>query len=86
MTMRALRTASIRSRRNKIEFLVNVLGVLRVQHAQAIRIVMPGVTMRNASEKVVEFGRRALFTACQAMIIAMTVVLPAPVAILQARR
>ena len=48
-------------------------------------IVMPGVTIRKAREKSFE-SLRAAFTACQAISMAMTVVLPLPVAIFMARR
>src|ERR1700704_967751 len=47
---------------------------------------MPGVTIRNAREKRSEPGVRTALSVCQAMIIAMTVVLPAPVAIFKAMR
>ena len=46
---------------------------------------MPGVTIRKAREKSFE-SLRAAFTACQAISMAMTVVLPLPVAIFRARR
>src|SRR5262245_25867168 len=49
-------------------------------------MVMPGVTMRKASVKVLELGRLALLMACHAISIAITVVLPAPVASFMARR
>lgn len=48
-------------------------------------MVMPGVMIRNAREKSFE-SLRAAFTACQAISIAMTVVLPLPVAIFIATR
>ena len=50
------------------------------------RMVMPGVTIRNASEKRASCGLASLLSACQAMSIAMTTVLPEPVAILNAMR
>ena len=46
-------------------------------------MVMPGVTTRNVSEKRASCVLASLFSACQAISIAMTTVLPAPVAILQ---
>ncbi len=49
-------------------------------------MVMPGVTMRNASLKRASCGFASLLSACQAMSIAMTTVLPQPVAILKAMR
>ena len=49
-------------------------------------MVMPGVTMRNAFENLSDPGARTALSVCHAMSIAMTVVLPAPVAILSARR
>ena len=39
-------------------------------------MVMPGVTIRNASEKRASCGLASLFSVCQAMSIAMTTVLP----------
>jgi hypothetical protein len=50
------------------------------------RMVMPGATIRKPRENVLLLGCRAALTACHAMSIAMTVVLPAPVASLSARR
>ena len=47
---------------------------------------MPGVTTRNPRVNRRLLGRRTALIVCQAMIIAMTVVLPAPVANLRARR
>ena len=47
---------------------------------------MPGVTTRKASVKRASCGLASLLSACQAMSIAMTTVLPAPVAILSAMR
>ncbi len=47
---------------------------------------MPGATIRKPREKVLLFGWRTALTVCQAISIAMTVVLPAPVASLSARR
>src|SRR5271157_5864996 len=44
-------------------------------------MVMPGVTTRNVSENRLSFGLAILFKACQAMSMAMTTVLPEPVAI-----
>ena len=61
-------------------------GSLRMSTRKRSLIVMPGVTMRKASENPWSPGRRARLTACQAMIIPITVVLPEPVAILQASR
>ena len=49
-------------------------------------IVMPGVTTRKPRVKRLLLGRRTALTVCQAMTMAMTVVLPAPVASLGARR
>ena len=46
---------------------------------------MPGVMIRKAREKSFE-SLRAAFTACQAISMAITVVLPLPVAIFMARR
>ena len=40
-------------------------------------MVMPGVTIRKASEKRASWGLASLFRVCQAMSIAMTTVLPA---------
>jgi len=48
-------------------------------------MVMPGVTIRKAREKSLESLRPA-FTACPAINIAITVVLPLPVAIFMANR
>jgi len=45
---------------------------------------MPGVTIRNVSEKRLICGLASLFSACQAMSIPMTTVFPEPVAILKA--
>jgi hypothetical protein len=49
-------------------------------------MVMPGVTMRNPLLKRLLPDARTAFVVCQAISIAMTVVLPAPVAIFIARR
>jgi hypothetical protein len=49
-------------------------------------MVMPGVTIRNASLKRRSCRFSSLFSACQAISIAMTTVLPEPVAILSATR
>ena len=46
----------------------------------------PGVTMRKASPNRASCGLASLFSDCQAMSIAMTTVLPEPVAILNAIR
>ena len=47
---------------------------------------MPGVTTRNPRVKFLLLGRLTALIVCQAMSIAMTVVLPAPVASLRASR
>ena len=47
---------------------------------------MPGVTMRKPFVNRLLLGRRIALIVCQAISIAMTVVLPAPVASLSARR
>ena len=47
---------------------------------------MPGVTIRKPLLKRLLPGARTAFAVCQAISIAMTVVLPAPVAIFIARR
>src|SRR5271166_5019676 len=44
-------------------------------------MVIPGVTTRKVSENRLSFGLAILFKACQAMSMAMTTVLPEPVAI-----
>lgn len=49
-------------------------------------MVIPGVMMRNPREKMLDIGERTAFTVCHAINIAMTVVLPEPVAIFRARR
>ena len=49
-------------------------------------MVIPGVTIRNASEKRASWGFASLLSACHAMSIAITSVLPLPVAILNAMR
>ena len=49
-------------------------------------MVRPGVTTRNPRVNLLLPGRRTALMVCQAMIIAMTVVLPAPVASFRARR
>ena len=49
-------------------------------------MVMPGVATRKPRVKRGLFGRRTAFTVCQAMSMAITVVLPAPVASFSARR
>ena len=49
-------------------------------------MVMPGVTIRNVSVKRASCGLASLLSVCQAMSIAMTTVLPLPVAILKAMR
>ena len=47
---------------------------------------MPGVTTRNRLAKRASFGVITLLMVCQAMIIAITTVLPVPVAIFSATR
>ena len=47
---------------------------------------MPGVTIRKAREKSLRIRLRTALTVCQAISIAMTVVLPLPVAIFMAMR
>ena len=47
---------------------------------------MPGVTSRKVSEKRASCGLARLLSVCQAMSMAMTTVLPEPVAILNAVR
>ena len=47
---------------------------------------MPGVTTKKPRVKRELFGRRTALIVCQAISIAITVVLPAPVASLTARR
>ena len=47
---------------------------------------MPGAMTRKPREKWVLLGERTAFTVCHAISIAITVVLPAPVAIFMARR
>ena len=47
---------------------------------------MPGVTTRNRLAKRASLGVMTLLMVCQAMIIAITTVLPVPVAILSATR
>jgi len=49
-------------------------------------MVMPGATIRNPRVNFELVGRRTLFNVCQAITMAMTVVLPAPVASFRARR
>jgi hypothetical protein len=49
-------------------------------------IVMPGVMMRKPLANSFDPAARAALTACQAISIAMTVVLPAPVASFSAMR
>ena len=49
-------------------------------------MVMPGVTTRKPRVKRLLWGRRTALTVCQAISMAMTVVLPAPVASLRASR
>ena len=49
-------------------------------------MVMPGVTIRKVSEKRASCGLARLLRVCQAMSMAMTTVLPEPVAILNAVR
>ena len=49
-------------------------------------MVMPGVTIRKVSEKRPSCGLACLLSVCQAISMAMTTVLPAPVAIFIATR
>ncbi len=49
-------------------------------------MVMPGVTIRNRSEKRLSCGFACLLSACHAMSMAISTVLPEPVAILKANR
>ena len=49
-------------------------------------IVSPGATIRNPRVNLLLAGRRAKFTVCQAISMAITVVLPAPVANFNASR
>ena len=49
-------------------------------------MVIPGVTIKNVSEKRVSCGLARLLSVCQAISMAITTVLPEPVAILNAVR
>ena len=49
-------------------------------------MVRPGATTRNPRVNRLLLGRRTALTVCQAMSIAITVVLPAPVASFSAKR
>ena len=49
-------------------------------------MVMPGVTIRKVSVNRAFCGLASLLSVCQAISMAMTTVLPVPVAILQAMR
>ena len=49
-------------------------------------MVMPGATIRKPRENCLLAGRRTAFTVCQAISMAITVVLPAPVASFRAMR
>ena len=66
--------------------LVVAVGVVGLEDAQAVLMVMPGVTIRKPRVNFLLFGRRTALIVCQAMSMAMTVVLPAPVASFRARR
>jgi hypothetical protein len=54
--------------------------IVRKENPQAVLDVMPGATIRKPWEKCLLFGWRIALTVGQAISIAMTVVLPAPVA------
>ena len=73
-------------RRNEVALAVVVLGSFGSSTRSRSRMVMPGVTMRNVSEKRASCGLASLLSVCQAMSMAMTTVLPEPVAILKAMR
>ena len=49
-------------------------------------MVIPGVTTRNPRVNLLLWGLRTALMVCQAIIMAITVVLPAPVASFKARR
>ena len=72
-------------RRHNLARLIIVVRLARLEHTSRSLIVMPGATIRKAREKSFD-SFRAAFTACQAISMAMTVVLPLPVAIFIARR
>jgi hypothetical protein len=72
--------------RYDIERAVVIAGIRGQQNAQRSRMVMPGVTMRKASPKRESWGLPILFSVCQAISMAITTVLPEPIAILNAMR
>ena len=73
-------------RREEIALLVVVALEVGPQDLEAVADGDPGVTTRNVSLKRLSWGLASLFSACQAMSMAMTTVLPDPVAILNAIR
>ena len=78
---------SSRSARHDVALAVVVVRVVRQQHAQP---VADGDAGRDDQERIARSGRpggsSSLFSACHAMSMAMTTVLPEPVAILKAMR
>ena len=65
---------------------VVVIRVVRQQHPQPVADGDPGRDDRKASENRASCGFASLLSVCQAISIAMTTVLPLPVAILIAMR
>ena len=65
---------------------VVAVRVVRLQDAQAVLDGEAGRDDQEAAGEVLAAGRRTALTVCQAISIAMTVVLPAPVASFSARR
>ena len=72
--------------RDQIALAVVVVLALGCSTPRRSRIVMPGVTMRKRFAKRASLGAITLLIVCQAMSIAITTVLPAPVAIFRPTR
>ena len=86
MTMLARPSWSHQVGRDEVALAVVVAGSLGSRTRSRSRIVMPGVTTRNWSVKRASWGLATLLSVCQAMSIAITTVLPEPVAIFRATR
>jgi len=71
---------------SRSRLLVVVAGEVRPQDLQSVPDRDARVTTRKASENRLSWALASLLSACQAMSIAMTTVLPEPVAILKAMR
>ena len=84
ITIARVLEAALEVGRDQVAQVVVVLGVLGQQHPEPVADRDPGVTTRNRLAKRASRGDCTLLMVCQAMSIAITTVLPAPVAIFSA--